>query len=163
MTRVHFVKKARKDYPDHDIKRGDSYYWWQFRFGGKNYSKISPKPSQLTQSDFLSQVYGFQEQLDDLTKENDVATLYEEVQSIAGDIRTLGEEQSDKLSNMPDSLQGGTIGELLQSRADACEDWASELEGVEQPELEDGASDDDKESAVEEYLEEIAGLGYAGE
>ena len=34
MPRVHFVKKARKDYPSTGIQKGDSYYWWQFRYGG---------------------------------------------------------------------------------------------------------------------------------
>jgi len=32
MPRVHFVKKARRDYPDDDIKKDESYYWWKFRF-----------------------------------------------------------------------------------------------------------------------------------
>ena len=48
--------------------------------------------------------------------------------SIVEDIRALGEEQSDKLSNMPDGLQQAPTGEMLQNRADACEDWASEIE-----------------------------------
>ena len=31
---------------------------------------------------------------------------------------------------MPDSLQQGPTGELLQGRADSCEEWADSLEGV---------------------------------
>jgi hypothetical protein len=52
MARAHFVKKARKAIPGTDIKKGDSYYWWKFRFGGKRTSKTAPKASQLTQSEF---------------------------------------------------------------------------------------------------------------
>ncbi len=53
MARAHFVKKARKDNPAAGIKAGDSYYWWKFRRGGKHYSKTAPRPSQLTQSEYL--------------------------------------------------------------------------------------------------------------
>lgn len=41
MARATLVKKARKDIPGTDIKAGDSYYWWAFRFGGKHYQNVS--------------------------------------------------------------------------------------------------------------------------
>ena len=39
MTRAHFVKKARKDHPEGDIKKGDSYWWWAFMVGGRETRK----------------------------------------------------------------------------------------------------------------------------
>ena len=42
MPRVNYVKKARKAIPGADIKVGDAYYWWKFRYGGKHVSKIRP-------------------------------------------------------------------------------------------------------------------------
>lgn len=65
MASVTFVKKAMKDYPDHGIKKGESYYWWKFRFGGKHYSRTPPRQSQLTQSEFWGTVWGTQEGIDD--------------------------------------------------------------------------------------------------
>ena len=66
MPRVYFVKKARKDYPV-GIKKGDSYYWWKFRYGGIHRSKTRPRPSQLTQSEFLSTIYAIIEEIQDVT------------------------------------------------------------------------------------------------
>ena len=65
MPRVTFVKSARKDNPV--AKKGESYYWWKFRYGGKRYSKTRPRPSQLTQSPYYSQVRSLVEQIEDAT------------------------------------------------------------------------------------------------
>ena len=63
MPRVTFVKKARKDNPV--AKKGEPYYWWQFAFGTKQYSKTQPARSQLTQSSFLSQLYELQDGMEE--------------------------------------------------------------------------------------------------
>lgn len=132
MPRVHFIKKARKDYPNQGIKKGDSYYYWTFRYGGKCKSLTSPRPSQLTSSDFLSTMYTIQEEIEDLSTDNysDGESLETFAQEKADEIRSLGEEQSDKQSNMPDSLQDSPTGELLEERANACEEMADELENI---------------------------------
>jgi hypothetical protein len=133
MPRVHHVKKAYKDHPEADIKKGESYYWWQFRYGGKHFSKTPPKASQLTQSEYLSQFYGLQEQFEAIgepTTKEDIDSAADDVESIAEEIRQLGEEQAEKRDAMPDQLQDGEVGELLQNRADACDSLADELDGV---------------------------------
>ena len=130
MPRVHFVKNARKDYPEVGIQRGDSYYWWKFRFGGKHKSKIRPKPSQLTQSDFLSRIYELQERFEGLSPTMSIEDIESEVDTIIDELRELADEQSDKQSNMPDSLQYSTVGELLENRADSCNEMADELEAI---------------------------------
>jgi hypothetical protein len=59
MPKVNHVKCARKDNPEHDIKAGESYYWWSMMQGSrgvKHYSKTYPKRSQLTNSDFFKPV-----------------------------------------------------------------------------------------------------------
>lgn len=46
-----FVKKAAKDHPDINVKKGESYYWWKFgRFGATYKSKRKPSLKQLTQT-----------------------------------------------------------------------------------------------------------------
>lgn len=63
MPRVHYVKKARKD--NGCVSKGESYYWWKFRYGSKCMSKKPPKASQLTQSEFLSTVYDINERIEE--------------------------------------------------------------------------------------------------
>ena len=178
MPKVNFVKAAAKD--NRVAKKGESYYWWSFRFGGKHMSKTPPRPSQLTQSDFLSRQMELEERIGDL-KADSLEDLKSEVEEIVSEIQSLGEEQADKVGNLPDSLQQGPTGELLEGRASSCEDWAGELEGVDleadeptdedasndmdtaEPTLED-ISDDDvgKDETKESVLEERRAL-WAGE
>lgn len=131
MPKVHFVKKARKAHKAGGIAKGESYYWWKFMVGGrggpKHYSKVPPRQSQLTQSEFLSALYAIQEEIEDLEADDGLGAA---VEDIANRLRELGSEQEEKKNNLPDSLQDGSSGELLQERADACESAADELEGI---------------------------------
>lgn len=150
MPKVTFVKVARKDYPEHNIKKGESYYWWKFKFGGKNYSKTQPKASQLTQSDFLSQLYDIQDRLGELTADN-IEDLQSEVESIAEELNQLAEECHEKHDNMPEGLQEGEVGQMLEERADACENAAGELEGIDFEYDEQNALDEVREEIEEEF------------
>jgi hypothetical protein len=160
MARAHFVKAARKDYPDHGIAKGESYYWWKFRTGGrggpKHFSKTAPKGSQLTQSEYLGQHYALQEELEALAADEG---LEDAVSDIATRFRELGEEQSEKKNNMPDSLQDSDTGNMLDERAEKCESIASELEGLT---FDIGDKDDDQtpEEFWESRLEEVQGVGH---
>lgn len=166
MPKVTHVKKARKD--NSVCKVGESYYWWKFRFGGKHFSLTYPRPSQLTQSDFLSQMYGFEEHLGDLSIDT-VDDLQMEIESMVEEIRNLGEEQEEKLQNMPEGLQEGPIGELLQSRYDECETMADELEQIDFDDY-DGPKWNSKDDQPEEFtnwlsgkVDEVQGINYNGE
>lgn len=123
MPRVHHVKKARRDYPEDGIKRGESYFWWKFRYCSKSRSKSRPTPQQLTRSEFWSQVYDFQDELSDCS---DSDTL----QDIIERIREFADEQEEKRNNMPESLQEVGSGEILMNRTEALTDWADELEDL---------------------------------
>lgn len=148
MARAHFVKKARKDQPG-GIKAGDSYYWWEFRFGGKHFSKTHPRQSQLTQSEFLSAAYALQEQVEDLQYGPDILEdVPGDLRNVADELRTLGSDQEDKIGNMPDSLQDGEVAERMRGRAEACEEIAGELES---------AADEIEDLEVEEH-EELYGI-----
>lgn len=152
MARAHFVKSARKDNPDHGIKKGDSYWWWAFRTAYssvKRFSKTRPRPSQLTQSEYLSSFYGAQETVEDAVEEfgkggclDDLKAALEDAHQQIDDLRS---DCEDKVSNMESAFPGGspTI-DLLQQRAEACESTADsiqsaidELENIEEPEEED--------------------------
>lgn len=159
MARAVFVKKARKD--NSAVKAGESYWWWSFRFGGKYYSKLQPKPSQLTQSEFMSQILELGEEIEDLTD----ITTFEDLIYIRDDIveriRVLSEEQSDKRENMPEGFQEGPTGELLENRYEEAESMADQLEAVD---LEDFDEDEMKlEEWLAEKIGELQAISYEGE
>lgn len=157
MPKVHFVKKALKDNPV--AKKGESYYWWKPKVGGrggaKRYSKDRPKPSQLTQSEFLSAVYSLQEEMAEAQADtaDDLIGLRD---GWVESIREIGQECQDKFDNMPDGLQQGDTGQTLEERAQAMEQWADDLEAVD---LDDAPEPTDKEtegdeSALAKWVEE---------
>src|SRR6266480_3085150 len=148
MPRVTFVKSARKDNPQQGIKKGDSYYWWKFRFGGKLYSKTQPKPQQLTQSEFMGAVYDFDDQLAGLVADDSIES---QVGSIADDMESLADEQEDKRSNMPDQLQDSEVGSMLEERGEAMREWAEELRGL------DFDFEQDKDDFTDEACDELYG------
>jgi len=139
MPRVTHVKSARKDNPV--CKKGESYYWWKFRYGGKRYSLTRPRPSQLTNSPYYSQVRSLVEQIEDtnIADNDDFTALRDEITS---ELDNLRDECQSNLDNMPDSLQYSPTGELLQERIDACENAQSEVEGVEEFDEEEPEQDD---------------------
>lgn len=168
MARAHFVKKARKDYPQQGIKRGDSYYWWKFRFGGKHFSKAAPRRSQLTQSDFYSQLWEIEDNLAaefEAFRNNgeDAEELRSFCDEASSEIEQLGEEQGEKHDNMPDQLQDSGTGELLQERADRCSDLSQELQSLldqaeDKPEKEEKESEEDYTERLNEWRASIADL-----
>jgi hypothetical protein len=127
MARIH-ERKAAKDYPGTDIKKGDTYYYVQIKTGPRSSrtirSKIRPKRWQLTGSEFYSTLWQIEdERFDGVAEASDLKDIAEE-------LRTLGEEQQEKFDNMPDGLQQGDTGQLLEARAENCGTWADEIETV---------------------------------
>jgi hypothetical protein len=129
MPRVTHVKAARKD--NQVCKKGESYFWWKFRYGGKRYSLKYPRPSQLTQSAYYGTVRSLSETLEDQNiQAND--ELVSARDDIVSELENLRDETQESLDNMPDSLQYSPTGELLQERVDAVENAIGEVECVEE-------------------------------
>jgi hypothetical protein len=155
MPRVNSVDKCRKS-PGQcfkcgtTIEAGQPYKFWAFMVGGRGGPKIircgkpecHPKASDLTRSEFWGAIYRLQEEgfsgatLEDLQSERD---------DMAERVREVGNEQQDKLDNMPDGLRDGDTGNTLQERIDACEEIAGELEGVDIPDGVEWDPDTDKQ------------------
>lgn len=146
MARATFVKAAAKDYPTQGIAKGESYYWWKFKNGSKQYSKVAPRASQLTQSAYYAAAYEIQESIENLSADD---SLPSDVADIVSTLRDLAEEQDDKFNNMPDSLQQGEIGQLLEQRRDSCNEYADELEGLDLDEFRADPLNDDECDACE--------------
>ena len=138
---------ARKGYPKDGIKKGEVYWKWSFRFGGVHRSKSKPRPSQLTQSEYLSAVYGLMETIGDSQPES-LEALDGDRSEWAASAREIGEGAQERLDSMPEGLQEGDTGQLLASRIEAMEAWADELEGV------DLEYDEECDETEDEWLEE---------
>jgi len=172
MPRVTHVKAARQDNPV--CKKGESYYWWKFRYGGKHYSLTYPRPAQLTQSAYKGNLYNicdtqgnfsidtsayegdFEDRLEQMKA--DAISQLEEIQSSIQEAR---DECQESLDNMPEQLQYAPTGELLQERIDALENVdneidsaSSEIDSVEL-DLTDCEDDDDRTGVLDGAAEEI--------
>lgn len=173
MARVHH-RRANKDHPDAGILKGDMYYTARIKTGPRSSLTIKQKtpikPSQLTSSEYLSTLYGLQEQMSDLADPGDAGEIIDA-------LRELGQEQRDKFDNMPEGLQQGDTGQLLEERADACESAADEIETLadgwdettarqevldeadeEDGELDEGQIEDRINDKKQEVIEEMRGL-----
>jgi hypothetical protein len=153
------VKKqtAAKDYPEAGIKKGELYYSWKFRYGSLHRSKSYPKPSQLTQSDFLQQVYDINDEIASLEWSEDIKS---DVQDIIDRLTEIRDECEEKRSNMPDHLQDVGSGEILQNRYDALDEMISNLEAVD---LDIDNEDEDYDQNTQAAMEELCMISYEGE
>lgn len=127
MARVYEVKKARKAFPEADIKAGDKYYWWKFNFSRTIHRSLTyPKRSQLTQSSFLAQLWDIQ---DGFTFDrNDPEGC---VGALRDDLENLKSECEGNLENMPEGLrESSDSGQTLQERIDQLDEWINNLDGI---------------------------------
>ena len=175
MARVNRVAKAAKPNKcgkcGEAIPVGSAYTWWKFRHGGKYVRclKCPPKGSDLTQSAFYGTLCDLEERYGAITAEGaDPSDVANELNDLAGEARDLGETCQENLDNMPEGLQQGSTGELLQERVDACEsladaleDLASQAENLEAPEEPEEESGDERnayDKAREELDTELRGI-----
>lgn len=169
MPRVTTVNKAQKDQGacgkcGNEIKVGSSYRWWKFRYGGRRVRcakpECAPKASDLTQSAFYSTLADLTDRLqgalDDFRGGGDASDLSSELSDIASEVRTLGEECQEKLDNMPEGLQQGDTGQLLQTRAEECDSKADDLENAASELDSFEISDDDDENEQADARDQAA-------
>lgn len=134
------------------IAKGESYYWWQFKGGGKRYSKTQPKPSQLTQNSFYQQTLGWQEQLEEWTADNpeDIEGMLDDFKS---EVESLRDEYEEKRSNMEDNnLLETPSGEIVNERYEALDEYYNELDAID-VEYDGKTKEDIKEEMLEEEKE----------
>ncbi len=72
------------------IEKGESYFWWSFLKGGKHFSKNQPKRSQLTQSNYLSQLYDLQDEMQAVNPKSSEA-LADVIEDLKGNLENLKE------------------------------------------------------------------------
>ena len=155
MPRVHKIK-ARKDYPNEGIKKGDFYSKTKFKTGPASgfvkRFKTEPTPSQLTQSPFKSAFLGAEEEWNRSDKDE------EALRAAAEAIQELADECQNNFDNMPEALQMGDTGQMVETRANECERIASALEDLagELEDLDEPEEYDDEPFDPSDYAEEMS-------
>lgn len=119
-------RKAAKDYPANGIAKGDTYFYVKIKTGPYSSrtirSKIRPKRWELTGSAFFSQLWQIEDE-----RFNSVESA-DDLREIAEAVRELGQEAQESFDNMPEGLQQGSTGELLEERSSSCDSWADEID-----------------------------------
>lgn len=149
-------QKAGKDYPEAGIKKGQEYYSWAHFRGPTQRSLTPPRQSQLTQNEELSRAYSVQEEIEDAnaTDFNTPDDLLAKRDEWVSELNDIAQELNDKLDNMPDGLREGETGQTLQERAEACEEFANELDAVYLDfAYDEEVEGDEKQTATAEWFE----------
>jgi hypothetical protein len=134
-----------------EIKPGEKYYSYSFRYGGTHYRCADhwPKRSELTQSkasEVFSAIEGCEAELDGgLDTIDDIRTAVESVAEVARDVAAEYEEAAEYF---------GGEGENRE-RADMAEQFADECESFEPDEVEP-EGDEPTEEETQEALEAAA-------
>lgn len=147
MGKVSVIKKSRKEYKcskcGEVIPVGSTYYKGQINFGPTivRCSDCKLESWEVTTSDYQLAVgeivyrweknYGYAE---------------DAIDNIVSDLQDIADDLQGRLDNMPEGLQEGDVGQLLQERIDALESAISELESID--------VDSVKEDIAAEFSEE---------
>lgn len=132
-ARVHHVKKARKSNKNLGIKKGQEYWWWKFRYGGKHISHTKPafeRAEQLTEHQ--GNMRDFENRKDKL--ENDwEGTLEEwnaEKEELEGAITEWLDELNSRKDNLPEQFQETHI---LNEQIEEIENIENEVQSLSEP------------------------------
>lgn len=155
MPRVHTTTKSTRGRTyacikcGKDITPGQTFYWWEKRFGGTYRQHTAcgyPRPSQLSNRktaqiedvlqdlDLTSISYqlpdGFepQEEGNAIDIDQVVEQITEALSDVASTARDVGQEYEASADNMPESLQQGYQAEAMRDVAQRLEEWADQLE-----------------------------------
>ena len=158
MTEVKHVK-ARKDYPEFGIAKGEMYYVWVPGFRARTMrSKTPPRQSQLYQG-YRSSAYALNEQIEDFLNPGNLEDLESFRDELISEAENLRDEEQGKLDNMPDGLREGDAGDAIQERIDAVEAFIDELGNLRlDSELGDDASDEEQSEEADEKFEELTSV-----
>jgi hypothetical protein len=150
MTKLHFVKSAKKTRRRYGIRRGHSYYWWQFYRCDKQYSLTRPRRSQyMTRSPFLRAMMDLEDLLGNQTDPGEAVAVLE---AAGGTLRELLGGLRESMENLYERFPGGCpTYELLENRVSAVEGI------IEQVELAAERVGDAPDEGKQEYVEAILG------
>jgi hypothetical protein len=161
MARV-FTAKAAKDYPQHGIKKGDTYYYWSPGFRGtKQMSATMPRPSQLTTSK-MSNALAAGEQLGDaIASAETIEDIIDAMDTAIDEIRSVAEEYEE--ASQAETGNGNRVpnADEMEEKAQSLNDWADSIDSdkgeVESLAFSDYEDEVDIKDLPEELVEEVDG------
>lgn len=172
MAKVHHVKAA-KDYPDHGIKKGDTYYKWKLsRHHAEQKSKTYPKRSQLTSSDKLARAYDAIDTLhdavsrvDDTLNFNDYMSQFSSaIADATTELQEVADEYRESADNIRESFSESSTADECEEKADSLESTISDLESIDLNEedlegsLKGGQRRKELQQLLEDRRDEITGI-----
>jgi len=167
MARYTSVKAARQSKRERrcyrcarSIEVGQPYFTADFKTGRSGFTRDwcadhTPRPSEMTQSEYRSAAYAVQESIEDFLSTSgwELQDLVTELESAAESVRNdIVDALHDSAGNFEN---GGGIAEELEDRASQFDDWASSLDTAasEVEGLIEELGDDPSEEATEEARE----------
>lgn len=148
---------------DQPIKPGDKYYEWKH-----NHAPVSrqhqehgaPKQSELCtgkMSGVYAAIEGAEADIAAARKTDDPSGLADILTSCAESVNEVKDEYEQSKSNMPDSLQEGPTGELIQEKVDGLEQFADALESAaSSDEIENWDMDEESPEPGEDHSDDCA-------
>lgn len=145
MAKVQVIQKSRKEYKCSKcgkvIPVGSKYYKGEINFGPTiiRCSDCKLEAWEVTTSDWQLSTGAIINRW-----EEDYGVSDSTPEELRDAIEGIMDEQQERLDNMPEGLQEGDVGQLLQERIDACESTMYELDSIDIDSL--------KSDALESYI-----------
>lgn len=147
-------KVARKDYPEFEIKKWDTYYEWCFYKCTPRKSLTYPTARQLTNNEHELRKMDFEDMqnelnVDDFSESHEFESKIDEIKE---EIEWYKEELQERLENIPEQLQESSV---LNERIEELESWISDLENISIPD-----DDDNFEEELWDSISEVQNISY---
>jgi hypothetical protein len=119
-----YTHKARKDYPESGIKKGDIYYEWALYRQKSQRSLTNPTRAQTAGSPWKQQLYNL------IDVELPACSCPEDLRSIAESARELSSEAQESFDSMNEGLQQSEGGQRMETRVSEMDSWAYEVDSA---------------------------------
>ena len=161
MARINTVQKSRKEKVcgrcGKTIPVGSKYFYIDF-YSGRTAVRCENcgfKKSETTENYYLQQVYGLQENYEERLHNSTGEDLEDIKSELVDELETLKDECQERFDNIPEQLQDGDAGQLLQERIDSLDGVISDVDSTDVQDFEDwrednGYGEEDFESWCEE-------------
>lgn len=161
MARVNTVQKSRKEKIcgrcGKTIPVGSKYFYIDF-YSGRTAVRCTScefKQSETTENPYYQQLWSIQEDYSERIDNADELSIADVKEELVSDLENLRDEVQERYDNIPEQLQYGEAGQLLQDRIDSLDSAISDIESVEVSDIdewkdENGYGEDDFESWCEE-------------
>lgn len=145
---IQTIQKSRKEYKCDKcgaiIPKGSKYYRGEINFGPTKIrcTKCGLHSWEMTTSDYLLSVGRVVNMWEEDFGLNDATA-----EEITSELESIRDDLQERLDNMPEGLQEGDVGQLLQERISGLEDAISELESIDLDAIYSAAVDEGFEHA----------------